>query len=92
MHVCDEKWIEMSQTCKIKCVQGKSFLTGSCLLLCSQNPNKVQFGSEDFSLTGYLAYSATDRVQVSLKLWQRTTLVSLSETCDTNHECQKICS
>ncbi|XP_013765614.1 transferrin receptor 1b [Pundamilia nyererei] len=32
----------------------------------SQNPNKVQFGSEDFSLTGYLAYSATDRVQGKL--------------------------
>uniref|UniRef100_A0A3B4EWN2 Transferrin receptor protein 1-like n=1 Tax=Pundamilia nyererei TaxID=303518 RepID=A0A3B4EWN2_9CICH len=31
-----------------------------------QNPNKVQFGSEDFSLTGYLAYSATDRVQGKL--------------------------
>uniref|UniRef100_A0A3Q4GG68 Transferrin receptor 1b n=1 Tax=Neolamprologus brichardi TaxID=32507 RepID=A0A3Q4GG68_NEOBR len=32
----------------------------------SQNPNKVQFGSEDFSLTGYLAYSATGRVQGKL--------------------------
>uniref|UniRef100_A0A669C7W2 Transferrin receptor 1b n=1 Tax=Oreochromis niloticus TaxID=8128 RepID=A0A669C7W2_ORENI len=31
-----------------------------------QNPNKVQFGSEDFSLTGYLAYSATGRVQGKL--------------------------
>lgn len=42
-------------------------LTTLCTLVDSERPNQVLFGSDVFKPTGYLAYSAPGKVQVSLK-------------------------